>query len=167
MKHKNGFTLIELLVVIAIISILLVMALPSLFSNIEKAKIADLESDISSIKSTMLTYYSDKSSMINSRNWLIIYKDHNGNVKYAPDLPGHTPEEIKHIKSDIENLSIPFGYYLIDFYEDSTAITILFDENEFVKAPKISLNGIKKLKRDFGDQVKYIEKEQKIIIKLT
>lgn len=61
MKNKKGFTLVELLVVIAIIGILAIIALPALFKNIEKAKIAKLEADISAIKSASLSYYADES----------------------------------------------------------------------------------------------------------
>lgn len=61
MKNKKGFTLVELLVVIAIIGILAIVALPALFKNIEKAKIAKLEADISAIKSASLSYYADES----------------------------------------------------------------------------------------------------------
>ena len=46
-KNNKGFTLVELLVVIAIIGVLAVVAVPALFKNIEKGKIASLESDIS------------------------------------------------------------------------------------------------------------------------
>ena len=58
-KNKKGFTLVELLVVIAIIGILAVVAVPALFSNINKAKVASVESDYSSVKSAALSYYSD------------------------------------------------------------------------------------------------------------
>lgn len=49
----------ELLVVIAIIGILAVVAVPALFININKAKVASVESDYSSVKSAALSYYSD------------------------------------------------------------------------------------------------------------
>lgn len=62
-KNKKGFTLVELLVVIAIIGILAVVAVPALFSNINKAKVASVESDYSSIKSAALSYYSDKNKV--------------------------------------------------------------------------------------------------------
>ena len=58
-KNNKGFTLVELLVVIAIIGILAVVAVPALFKNINKAKVADVESDYSSIKSAVLSYYTD------------------------------------------------------------------------------------------------------------
>ena len=56
-KNNKGFTLVELLVVIAIIGILAVVAVPALFKNIEKGKVAELESDISAIRSAALSYY--------------------------------------------------------------------------------------------------------------
>src|SRR5699024_6484910 len=62
-KNNKGFTLVELLVVIAIIGILAVVAVPALFKNIEKGKVADLESDISAIRSAALSVYADKSEM--------------------------------------------------------------------------------------------------------
>ncbi|MCC0632796.1 prepilin-type N-terminal cleavage/methylation domain-containing protein [Clostridioides sp. ZZV15-6388] len=62
-KNKKGFTLVELLVVIAIIGILAVVAVPALFSNINKAKVASVESDYSSVKSAALSYYSDENKM--------------------------------------------------------------------------------------------------------
>ena len=60
-KNNKGFTLVELLVVIAIIGILAVVAVPALFKNIEKGKVADLESDISAIRSAALSYYAENS----------------------------------------------------------------------------------------------------------
>ena len=62
-KNNKGFTLVELLVVIAIIGILAVVAVPALFKNIEKGKIADLEADISAIRSAALSVYADTSEM--------------------------------------------------------------------------------------------------------
>ena len=62
-KNNKGFTLVELLVVIAIIGILAVVAVPALFKNINKAKVADVEADYNAIKSASLSYYADKSLM--------------------------------------------------------------------------------------------------------
>ena len=64
-KNNKGFTLVELLVVIAIIGILAVVAVPALFKNIEKGKVAELESDISAIRSAALSYYADKGTYPN------------------------------------------------------------------------------------------------------
>lgn len=62
-KNNKGFTLVELLVVIAIIGILAVVAVPALFKNINKAKVADLESDYSAIKSAVLSYYAEENTV--------------------------------------------------------------------------------------------------------
>lgn len=58
-KNNKGFTLVELLVVIAIIGVLAVVAVPSLFTQIEKSKVASLQSDISAIKSVTIAKYAD------------------------------------------------------------------------------------------------------------
>ncbi|MGL5714481.1 MAG: type II secretion system protein [Paraclostridium sp.] len=58
-KNKKGFTLVELLVVIAIIGILAVVAVPALFKNIGKAKVADTTADYNTIKSATLSLYSE------------------------------------------------------------------------------------------------------------
>lgn len=59
MKKNKGFTLVELLVVIAIIGILAVVAVPSLFKNINKAKAADIIADYSAIKAAVTSEYAD------------------------------------------------------------------------------------------------------------
>lgn len=46
MKSKKGFTIIELLVVIAVIGVLVLLAAPKFFGYTEKAKIANVKSDI-------------------------------------------------------------------------------------------------------------------------
>lgn len=61
-KVDSGFTLIELLVVIAIIGILAVVALPALFKNINKAKIAKVESNYNAIKTAELNYYAENNA---------------------------------------------------------------------------------------------------------
>lgn len=61
-KGDSGFTLIELLVVIAIIGILAVVALPALFKNINKAKIAKVESNYNTIKTAELNYYAENNA---------------------------------------------------------------------------------------------------------
>src|SRR5699024_8435886 len=89
-KNNKGFTLVELLVVIAIIGILAVVAVPALFKNIEKGKVADLESDISAIRSAALSVYADTSVMPSDENI-------NGKV-----------DEGDSIDKELEGLSNPF-----------------------------------------------------------
>ncbi len=63
LKDKNGFTLVELLVVIAIIGILAIVAVPALFDNINKSKVAKLESDYNAVKSSTVAYYADNNKL--------------------------------------------------------------------------------------------------------
>ena len=127
-KNNKGFTLVELLVVIAIIGILAVVAVPALFKNIEKGKVAELESDISAIRSAALSYYAD-----------------NGTYPTGA-LTGQsvTNELLK----EIEGLSNPFAatYTLGNQVPPNTLkLTIV--------TSKLSDDGFKKLKNDLGEDV--------------
>lgn len=82
MKSNKGFTLMELLVVIAIIGILAVVAVPALFKNINKAKIADLESDYNVFKSSVIDYYVDNNELPKTMDNL---------MKYVDILPSKSP----------------------------------------------------------------------------
>ena len=73
--NQKGFTLIELLVVIAIIGILAVVAVPALFKNINKAKVADVESDYNAFKSAALSYYTDNNKMPAKKDELKSFMD--------------------------------------------------------------------------------------------
>ncbi len=128
-KNNKGFTLVELLVVIAIIGILAVVAVPALFKNIEKGKVADLEADISAIRSSSLSYYAD-------------------NSKY--------PENLGELASEIEGLSKPFGdAYAIETASADTAPGIKKGDLIFktTGGNNISTSGLEKLKKDLGDKM--------------
>ena len=146
-KNNKGFTLVELLVVIAIIGILAVVAVPALFKNIEKGKIADLESDISAIRSAVLSKYADTSQ--------------------------YPLGSVDNLSSELEGLSKPFeGTYTLrrmyikddGTYEGSKAdgttytgevlqlvIGVTSDNKKDMK--KISASGVEKLKQDLGDKL--------------
>lgn len=64
LSNKEGFTLIELLVVIAIIGILAIVAIPSLFQNTHKARVAEVENDYSAIKNAAISYYAENAGNI-------------------------------------------------------------------------------------------------------
>ncbi len=103
-KNNKGFTLVELLVVIAIIGILAVVAVPALFKNIEKAKVADLEADISAIRSAVLSYYADNSEYPTDDNGTNV-------VELKSDMSeiGSTKQGTLKLISELEGLSFPYG----------------------------------------------------------
>ena len=127
-KNNKGFTLVELLVVIAIIGILAVVAVPALFKNIEKGKVADLESDISAIRSAALSVYADTSEM-----------------PEQDDILTGTEE----ICAELEGLSNPFKAtsYVTDIVGNDLILIITMPN-------QISASGMKKLKQDLGDKLK-------------
>ena len=145
-KNNKGFTLVELLVVIAIIGILAVVAVPALFKNIEKGKIADLEADISAIRSAALSVYADTSVMPNNET---IDGD---KTKGSSNL----------IDAELEGLSNPFnGTYtttMVDTDKDNENDTLLL-KIELENA--ISKDGAQKLINDLGD--KYVNKDGSVI----
>ena len=65
---RAGFTLIELLVVIAIIAVLAAIITPNAFKAVEKAKVSRTISEVRTIKTAALAYYSDTGT------WPILYR---------------------------------------------------------------------------------------------
>ena len=129
-KNNKGFTLVELLVVIAIIGILAVVAVPALFKNIEKGKVAELESDISAIRSAALSYYAD-----------------NGTYP-SGQLTGTATETALKLSKEIESLSNPFGAtYTINSATPPAALTLT------ISNAKLSDDGLAKLKNDLKGMI--------------
>jgi general secretion pathway protein G len=56
---RRGFTLIELLVVMTIISLLLTMAVPRYFGNVDKTKEAVLRENLATLRDSIDKYYAD------------------------------------------------------------------------------------------------------------
>lgn len=150
MKAKNkkkGFTLVELLVVIAIIGILAVTALPALFKNIEKAKIVDLEADISTIKSAVQSAYAETGT-ITTTFWA---KQKDGSIL----VNGGLGED--EVSEEVETLSMPFGgSYSIWPEKDAGSSDAISYSGEVLwiwPETAISEDGIKKLERDLGQSL--------------
>lgn len=130
-KNNKGFTLVELLVVIAIIGILAVVAVPALFKNIEKGKIADLEADISAIRSAALSVYADTSQLPS-----------------ATDLNADK-SKTQLISKELEGLSNPFGStYVIDNTTDTSKSVLVITPSK-----GISKDGLQKMINDLGDKL--------------
>ena len=167
-KNNKGFTLVELLVVIAIIGILAVVAVPALFKNIEKGKVADLESDISAIRSSVLSYYTnnseypiDDSTATNSPG--DDYTPTDAVVLLQKDMTKLTDSEEKKLTkqatlellSELEGLSFPYEgkYELTD--SNGTGIakspaTLYLKITTKGSSATISEAGLDKLAKDLG-----------------
>lgn len=109
-KGAKGFTLIELLVVIAIIGILAVVAVPALFKNINKAKIAKVESNYNAIKTAELSYYSENNVFESDLKKLDI---ENLDVSETP-IGGDYKIRMKNNENKIENEYEPIKAYMIN-----------------------------------------------------
>jgi len=57
---SRGFTLIELLVVLAVVGVLLSLALPRYFGNIDRSKDAVLRENLHQMREAIQHYYADK-----------------------------------------------------------------------------------------------------------
>ena len=158
-KNNKGFTLVELLVVIAIIGILAVVAVPALFKNIEKAKIADLEADISTLRSAALSYYADTSGNLPDIGGIKLIKE-DGKIKvnldWVTDNDGNKNEIIEAVESfmkEVEGLSMPFGDgYWIEKKGGNTSETSCYSIVLRVMNHNISDSGLEKLKDDIGKE---------------
>lgn len=158
MNRKNnskGFTLVELLVVIAIIGILSVVALPSLFKNIEKSKVATLEADISTIKSAVRSVYADTGEFED----VILVKGDNGEIR-AKEVGPFDVFIDSLVVSEIDTLSFPFKTTYQIMYSKKTGSsgnnTSYQEVTLFVKLEEeISEVGREKLERDLGDTIEW------------
>lgn len=60
MKKTSGFTMIELMVAMAIVAVMLTVAAPRYFSNIDKTKEAVLREDLYILRDAIDKFYADK-----------------------------------------------------------------------------------------------------------
>lgn len=152
-KNNKGFTLVELLVVIAIIGILAVVAVPALFKNIEKAKIAELEADISAIKSAALSYYADTSGDLPDIGGIKLIKE-DGKIKLdTKSISNGNIEAVESFMKEVEGVSMPFGdLYWIEITGGTTGETSCYGIDLRVGNHNISDSGLEKLKNDIGEK---------------
>ena len=149
-KNNIGFTLVELLVVIAIIGILAVVAVPSLFKNIEKGKVAELESDISAIRSAALSYYAAEGTYPNQT---LATNGTTSSIAQASLL------------KEIESLSNPFdATYTVG--NTTTNVNPPSALELKIETTKLSADGLAKLKSDLGNMVTSGNNAQTITVKI-
>lgn len=140
MKNNKGFTLVELLVVIAIIGILAVVAVPALFKNIEKGKIADLEGDISAIRSASLSYYADYSEYP-------VDTDNSNTTAGKNDLL----KANKKLEKELEGLSNPFNATSYELQGVApTPLKLIITQ---ASGSELSKDAFLKLQKDLGSAV--------------
>ena len=60
MKKTSGFTMIELMVAMAIVAVMLTVAAPRYFSNIDNTKEAVLREDLYILRDAIDKFYADK-----------------------------------------------------------------------------------------------------------
>lgn len=144
-KNNKGFTLVELLVVIAIIGILAVVAVPALFKNIEKGKVAELESDISAIRSAVLSYYAENSEYPKTD----AFSNSTLDKVTSPATSLTDNQKAKNaILKEVESLGFPFkGSYKLSGTEPGKALLTIDLSNSSVK---LSKDAAEKLVNDLG-----------------
>lgn len=84
-KKRKGFMLLELIIVVAIIGILAAVAIPNLISMTDEAKVAKIQSDLSTIGTAMEVYHVKKGGTYPAN--LSTLAGDNGYLKKVPDPP--------------------------------------------------------------------------------
>lgn len=84
-KKREGFMLLELIIVVAIIGILATVAIPNLVGMTDEAKVAKIQSDLSTIGTAMEVYHVKKGGTYPAD--LSTLAGDNGYLKKVPDPP--------------------------------------------------------------------------------
>ena len=146
-KNNKGFTLVELLVVIAIIGILAVVAVPTLFKQIDKSKGADIAATVSAIKTATTSYYADNGDVPTSIN--------NENDATSLVKTGYLDSDPNGDKTKVE-------YTLTPNSTDKTATLSIV-----IKGNYMDSTAIQKLEKDLGVTAQSGTNEKTLTIKLV
>ena len=84
-KQRKGFMLLELIIVVAIIGILAAIAIPNLVGMTDEAKVAKIQSDLSTIGTAMEVYHVKKGGTYPAD--LSVLEGDNGYLKKVPEPP--------------------------------------------------------------------------------
>lgn len=84
-KKRKGFMLLELIIVVAIIGILAAAAIPNLVGMTDEAKVAKIQSDLSTIGTAMEVYHVKKGGTYPDN--LSVLEGDNGYLKEVPKPP--------------------------------------------------------------------------------
>lgn len=85
LKRRKGFMLLELIIVVAIIGILAAVAIPNLVGMTDEAKVAKIQSDLSTIGTAMEVYHVKKGGAYPTD--LSVLEGDNGYLKEVPKPP--------------------------------------------------------------------------------
>lgn len=85
LKKRKGFMLLELIIVVAIIGILTAVAIPNLVGMTDEAKVAKIQSDLSTIGTAMEVYHVKKGGAYPDN--LSVLEGDNGYLKEVPKPP--------------------------------------------------------------------------------
>ena len=85
LKKRKGFMLLELIIVVAIIGILAAVAIPNLVGMTDEAKVAKIQSDLSTIGTAMEVYHVKKGGTYPDN--LSVLEGDNGYLKEVPKPP--------------------------------------------------------------------------------
>ena len=99
-KKRKGFMLLELIIVVAIIGILAAVAIPNLVGMTDEAKVAKIQSDLSTIGTAMEVYHVKKGGAYPTD--LSVLAGDNGYLKKVPEPPtGATAYTIARSKGEV------------------------------------------------------------------
>ena len=84
-KKRKGFMLLELIIVVAIIGILAAVAIPNLVGMTDEAKVAKIQSDLSTIGTAMEVYHVKKGGTYPAN--LSVLEGDNGYLKKVSEPP--------------------------------------------------------------------------------
>ncbi|MFW5425869.1 MAG: type II secretion system protein [Methylophagaceae bacterium] len=116
----KGFTFVEVMVVLAIVALLLTIALPRYFAGLERAKEAVLHQDLSTMRSAIDNYHTDKGNYPYSLETLV-------QQKYLRSIPVDPITELNN-----SWLIVPLPDYSIGVYDvKSGAEGIALDGSEY------------------------------------
>jgi general secretion pathway protein G len=124
-KKEAGFTLIELLIVIGVLGILVAIAIPRIGGITEKAKLAEAQSSIGSIRTSLELIYSDKGSYVPS--------DTDDSYKNSADLLAETD-----LGSYLDNISDKWEYN-ISAVTDNYLIEVIGNGVDYSNTLKASM----------------------------
>lgn len=87
LRKRKGFTLIELMIVIAIIGILAAVAIPNFVGMTDEARVARIQSDLSTVGSAMEMYYAKNGSYPSAVADLVGTDGKEGFLRKEPEPP--------------------------------------------------------------------------------